>query len=511
MRYKGNSATRRISMTLLVSISAMAINYLISLLLTPYITTYIGTDAYGFVSLAKTISNYGIIITGALNAYAARYITLAYHEGNLRKANRYFSSVVINNIGLLVAILIFEVFFIWKLQIFIKIPSNLITEVKILFAMDITNYMLLTLANVFTVSAYIKNHLYRMDLIKLLSYLVEAVVLVILFHFFPARIYYVGIGLLVSTFVLGFGNYIRCRKDTPELKVNGKLFSWNAVKDLIISGVWNSINSIGNLLNSGLDLWVSNLMLSAISMGELSIVRTVSTIVSSLEQLVSRPFQPYLLKKYQEKDKEGVIRIFNLQIKFSGYISNMICAGLITFGGLYYKLWVSGQNIELLYGITLVTVAGFVAEGMIQPLFYTYTLTLQNKIPCFVTIASGFLNVFGMYILLKTTNLGLYAVVGTTTVLGFFTYMIFTPIYTAYCLGVKWNIFYLSIFRVLISECLIILVLRLIFSKFMPSTWLGLGIGSIVSCVIGLPIHMLCVVNKDELLLFKNQLKRKEK
>ena len=46
-----------------------------------------------------------------------------------------------------------------------------------------------------------------------------------------------------------------------------------AVKKLVLSGIWNSINSVGNLLNSGLDLWISNLMLSALEMGNLSIVK----------------------------------------------------------------------------------------------------------------------------------------------------------------------------------------------------------------------------------------------
>lgn len=55
--------------------------------------------------------------------------------------------------------------------------------------------------------------------------------------------------------------------------INVKYFSFSAVKDLFVSGIWNSINSIGNLLNSGLDLWISNLMLSPTSMGELSIVK----------------------------------------------------------------------------------------------------------------------------------------------------------------------------------------------------------------------------------------------
>jgi O-antigen/teichoic acid export membrane protein len=509
MKNGRDSATKRISATLLISVMAMAINYIISFLLTPYITTNVGTEAYGFVTLAKTISNYGIIITGCLNAYAARYITISYHEGNVKKANQYYSSVVLANFGLLIAVILFEVFFIWKLELFVRIPTELVTDVKILFALDITNYMLLAVANTFTASAYIKNRLDRVELIKLISYLTEAFILLLLFRFLSPKIFYVGIGLVISTCVLGLCNFRLTRKYTPELKIDGKSFSWMAVKDLVVSGIWNSINSVGNLLNSGLDLWVSNLMLSAVSMGELSIVKTVSTIFSTLEQLMSRPFQPYLLKRYSEKDIEGVVKVLKLEIKFSGYIVNMVCAGFIVFGSAYYKLWTPNQNIELLYGITIVTIVGFLFEGIAQPLFYTYTLTLKNKIPCYVTILSGLLNVLGMYVLLKYTRLELYAVVGTTTVLEFGTFMIFTPLYSAHCLGVKWSTFYPSMLRVIAAEVVIIGALRVVFNNYLPSSWLGLILCALVCCLIGLPIHVLVTFNRSELKVLYIRLRRR--
>ena len=89
MQGRNIGATLRVTYTLFISIIAMAINYLIMFTLTPYITMYLGTEAYGFVSLAKTVSNYGIIITGCLNTYASRYITIEFHKGNLKKANNY--------------------------------------------------------------------------------------------------------------------------------------------------------------------------------------------------------------------------------------------------------------------------------------------------------------------------------------------------------------------------------------------------------------------------------------
>ena len=68
--------------TMMMTGVAYVVNYGITLLLTPYITNRIGTDAYGFVTLAKQFAQYATIITTALNVYAARYIGISFHKGD---------------------------------------------------------------------------------------------------------------------------------------------------------------------------------------------------------------------------------------------------------------------------------------------------------------------------------------------------------------------------------------------------------------------------------------------
>ena len=55
--------------TLLTSGIAVVLSYLINFFLTPFITDTAGTEAYGFVTLAKTAVNYISIITVAFTAF----------------------------------------------------------------------------------------------------------------------------------------------------------------------------------------------------------------------------------------------------------------------------------------------------------------------------------------------------------------------------------------------------------------------------------------------------------
>ncbi len=106
---------------------------------------------------------------------------------------------------------------------------------------------------------------------------------------------------------------------TPELKVERKLFSMDAVKKLVGDGIWNSINSLGVTLNSGLDLLVTNLLLTNLQMGQIAITKTIASIFSSLEAMLCQPFQPLLLKSYSDNNKEQLLDELKMSVNISGF------------------------------------------------------------------------------------------------------------------------------------------------------------------------------------------------
>ena len=117
-------------------------------------------------------------------------------------------------------------------------------------------------------------------------------------------------------------------------------------------------------------------------------------------------------------------------------------------------LWIPGQDIAKIYFITIIAMLPCVTEGCVYPLYYAYTLTIKNKIPCLVTIAGGLLNVVGMYLLLKFTKLGVYSIVITTAIIMNLIVGVFNPVYISKCLNVRksmfipdivWNILMLTI------------------------------------------------------------------
>ena len=128
IKSKNNNDRLQIVLAMACSLIAMVINYMISFFLTPYITNTLGTEAYGFVSLAKTVANYGLIITSCLNAYASRFIAVSYHEGDIKRANSFYSSVVIADVILIAVSAVISIFLAFNIRAFFSVPDDLLND-----------------------------------------------------------------------------------------------------------------------------------------------------------------------------------------------------------------------------------------------------------------------------------------------------------------------------------------------------------------------------------------------
>ena len=499
----------RLMQTVLASGGALVINTFITLLLVPVISRTLGNDAYGFVTLGKSIAQYATMITAALNSFAARYIVVSYHREDYSEANTYFSSTVYGDLILgtgLFAVALVGICFLEKLLV---IPADLVTDVKLLFLFVFLNFWLVTVTTAFSASAHIKNRLHIVGVFKALAYVCEAAILIICFRFFPPHVFYVGLGLAAASLILAVTNVGICRRYTPELKVEKRWFSWGAIRKLVVDGVWTSLNSLGDTLNSGLDLLVCNLMLTPTAMGQLAISKTFYSMFSSVFLLVGQAFEPMYLKSYAEDDTRTLMKDFRVAMKLSGMLSNIVFAGFVALGMAFYKLWIPGEDIAVIYTLTVINNMVTIPGGPMQPLYYIYTLTLKKKVPTFITIGGGLLNVVGMYLLIRYTGLGVYAVVWTTVIIMMLINFITNPLYMAYVLDQPWWTFYPAILRNLVSCGVLVVVFKAQSRLYTPTSWLTLILSAVVLAVVGGVLHMLIVCSREDWKLLREKVRRK--
>ena len=167
-------------MNMVWSLIAVFVNYFMNFLITPYVTNNIGVEAYGFVALANTFISYADIISVGLNAFAGRFISIAYHRGEKERANRFYSSTITADLMLSVVFLVLGGGMILRLESLLEVPEGLAADVKLLFLIVLIRYLLTILRTAFDTSAFIVERLDLVERRQSIAYLMQAILLITL-------------------------------------------------------------------------------------------------------------------------------------------------------------------------------------------------------------------------------------------------------------------------------------------------------------------------------------------
>lgn len=103
-----------------------------------------------------------------------------------------------------------------------------------------------------------------------------------------------------------------------------------------------------------------------------------------------------------------------------------------------------------------------------------------------------------MFTLLETTNLGVYAIAGVSSVYSLIRNFIFTPLYGAHCLGVKKSTFYHEIITGNISLVINLVISFAVHKMFTVNSWIVLIFVCAIAGILCLCVNVLIVLTRDE-------------
>ena len=501
---------------LIINILACLVSFItvlgINFFLTPYITENIGTDAYGFVSLANSFVNYASIITLALNSMASRFISVAIFKNDKEEANKYFTSVLVANIFMILILLIPSIFCVVYLDSLITIPSNLVNSVKFLFLLIFVNFFVSLINSTYSVSTYASDKIELYTIRNMESSIIKVGLMFLLFYIIGADIIIVGVSTLVATIYMLFFNIFYKNKFLSFLKIKKQYFEIKKIIEIFMAGIWNTITKIGQVLSDGLDLLITNIFINPIAMGQLSIAKTISSSVSILTMSLVNIFQPNMTKLYANND-EKIVEEIKFSMKIVALFSNVLLVGVMCFGLQFYRLWLPEEDDTLLNILTIITLLGNVVGTSINALFSIFTITNKLKVNSLVTLFVGFFNVLLVFIFLKLNILKnpIIIVALVSVITGIIKNLTFTPIYSAKCLGAKSISFYEPILKSILSSCLMAILFLWVGKIIYINSWLKLIFVALICGIIGFGISFIVLFNKYEvnkcLKLVKTKLK----
>ena len=142
-------------------------------------------------------------------------------------------------------------------------------------------------------------------------------------------------------------------------------------------------------------------------------------------------------------------------------------------------------------------------------------ITNKLKINSLVTLTQGLLNIIIVYILLRIGLCKGYEIVlisGVNVFISIVKNLTFTPMYSAYCLNIKKNSFYPTIFNGILSAIILSVIFYIIRIIHIPTSWVALLFSAFICTTFGLIANFLILFNKNQrkkvVDIIKNKLKK---
>ena len=239
-------------------------------------------------------------------------------------------------------------------------------------------------------------------------------------------------------------------------------------------------------------------------MGILAIAKTIPNMINGILNTMIATFMPNLTELYAKEKTDELVISIKQSMKIIGMIINIPIAILIAYGDILFSLWFPTQDAELLQVLSIITIFPWAVMGQATIIHNIFTVLNKIKVNSLLVCFTGLLNVLVVFILLKTTSLGLFAVAGVSTIFSIIRNMCYTVPFGAIYIGKKWNTFFPEIIKSIGSVCVISIIGYILKIFIVKYSWLSLIEFSIITAIIGFMFNYNIVLNKEDRKLIKN-------
>lgn len=496
---------------ILINLVAFALHLGISLYTSPILIKALGKESYGFIGLANDFVNYLTIITTVFNSVAARFIAVEMARGEVKKAEKYFNSLLATNLVLGSIFLVTGILVVANVEVLFDVPVYLITDVRVTFGLSFLTFIVGITTSIFTTAAFAKNRLDINGFRNILQYVIRLICIVILLSFKVLHIYYVSFASLLAAITVAVMNINIKKKLMPEVRVAPKEASLREIRILASAGVWLAITNLSSMLMRGLDLLVANKFMGAYEMSLLSVARTFPNAFSSAVATLAPIFTPVFIMHWAQKHKDKLVDSVVDSIKTMGLLMIVPVSGFIVFSNAFYTMWqksYSPEEIMVITALSSITVMQCYFNSTTAAMAQMSVVVNKLKLPVLVSFGCGIFNLICVITLLKFTNLGVFAIVIPSTVILILRYVLFNSFYCAHIISHSPKTFLFTCFKVWLTIPVQIGLMYGMKQLFKTDHWSGFLIGAFVCGVTGYIVQFFLVEGKNSIHMIKKFLKK---
>jgi membrane protein EpsK len=356
-----------------------------------------------------------------------------------------------------------------------NVPAEMDLATQFLFASVGVTALAAILSGNFGVASLIT---YRFDLrniVRSLTSLSRAGLVAICFLFWPASLWYVAAGFIISACIGLIGDVLIWRLLTPQLHIDRRDIDRRKFRELVGLSGWTTINQIGFLLLMQVDLLIVNAMFGAEMTGRYGSVLLFPALIDTMTATVVAVLSPAIMARYAVGDIEGMQRIASRSVKILGVGLALPIGLLCGFGRPLLTLWLGPTFAQL--DLLLILLVGHLTVNLsTRPLAYVLTAYNRVKVQGIATIALGAANVVLAIALIRWGGWGVAGVAVAAAIVWTIRNVAFLSSYAAVLMGQRWWTFCPPLTAGAIGTLCIALTGMFVSHLWWPTSWLALGV-----------------------------------
>ena len=425
----------RTANNILSNIILFAAEMIISLWYTPYLVRKIGSELFGFVPLANSLTGFMGILTYALNISTGRYITIELEKDQQERANQVFNTTLIGSTLLVSLALPVGAVLALLSPVLFNVPDGAERQVRILFFCVLAGFFLTVLGINFRVATFARNRFDLRNIVTFIARLGQIGLIVLLFTVDRPKLAYVGLGALTAALLGFFGDFALWKRLLPALKFRLSSFRKGNLDLLFRTGGWTMVYQVGFILFVHTDMLVANRVLDLSLAGMYGALLVIPKNLRVLSMAIGGVWGPPLLARYSRSDYAGMDEILRLSIKVIGYVMALPVGLVCGLAAPFLTIWLGAQFSQM--QPVLILMSFHLASNLIVGPFFNVQIAL-NKLhfPALMACALGIVNLaLSIFLSGYMGALGI-ALAGALSISAY--YSLFAPLYTARILKLPW-------------------------------------------------------------------------
>ncbi|MBP3953150.1 MATE family efflux transporter [Bacillus suaedae] len=479
------------------SILTFLLTVFITFWMTPLIITNLGTEAYGFIPLTQQVISILSVLTFALSSVIARFLAISISKGNNRKAEEYFNTYLVSTLFGAIIIIVIIVILITKINKLIDVPEYLLTDVKLAIFFGGTLVIITFINSLFLAGPFAVNKLYITKGIEAINAVTKGAAILLLLTVLSPKIWYINLAAMIAGVISLLLSIFFFKKLIPVIAINFKRFNLNILKELLSSGIWNSIGQIGVILFLSVEIILANIIFGASKAGVYGAMLQLPLLLRTVANITSSVFAPVIIKNYASKNMEALINYCNKSVKLNGLLIALPASLICGFAGSILNIWLGPEFVAHKW-LLILSCAYLIITLSPLPLNHIFTAVNKLMFPGLATIMLGVINLILAISLSVYTNLGLYGIVLAGAISLIAKNVIFIPIYSSLVTNQPLRKYFVGLLYPIIGASFVIILSIIIQFYFQVNNFWDLMLAGTIITIGYILFSFFLLFNKEE-------------